>query len=60
MKVTEESIKAKIKAAHYFQPLGTLTVCVLELANGLNVVGKSACVAASVTPPLLCCIEGRP
>lgn len=44
MKVTEESIKAKIKAVHCFQPLGTLTICVLELANGFNVVGKSACV----------------
>lgn len=44
MKVTEESIKAKIKAAHYFQPLGTLTVCVLELTSGFAVIGKSACV----------------
>ena len=41
MKVTEESIKAKIKAVHCFQPLGALTICVLELVNGFNVIGKS-------------------
>lgn len=42
-RVTEDSIKAKIAAAQYVQPAGTvLTLCILTMRNGFNFVGKAA------------------
>jgi hypothetical protein len=45
-RVTLASIDSKIVAAAYWVPDGTtLTICVLTLANGFNVIGSSACVS---------------
>lgn len=40
--VTKEHVEKKIHAVNFFNPTATLTVCVLELENGFNVVGQSA------------------
>lgn len=40
-RVTEESIKAKIKEVHYLRQ-DILTICVLRMSNGFWVVGKAA------------------
>lgn len=48
MKVTLESIKAKIKGETYLVlPDGRTTVCQLTMENGYTVNGHSACVDAS-------------
>lgn len=46
-KVTKESIEAKIKDFYFFQsPRGGLTTfCIIEMQNGFEFVGKSACVS---------------
>ena len=45
MKVTTESIDAKITTASYFQiPGSTVTICQLTLQNGFGVIGQAACV----------------
>lgn len=45
MKVTLESIKAKIKSETYLVlPDGRTTLCVLTLENGFTVTGTAACV----------------
>jgi len=45
-RVTPAQIEATIVDTQYWNPPGTnLTVCVLTLRNGYNVVGESACVA---------------
>ncbi|MDJ0905409.1 MAG: Gp49 family protein [Woeseiaceae bacterium] len=43
--VTTEAVEAAITGAqfHHF-PESTVTVCLLELANGFTIVGQSACV----------------
>lgn len=45
-RVTPAAVEAAIKGEdyHVFAP-GTLTVCVLTLQNGFQVVGESACVS---------------
>jgi|GEM_PF-713581 len=46
-RITEEHIDSVIISAQYWQPEGTtLTVCALELKNGTQVTGESACVSA--------------
>ena len=40
-KVTKESIEARIKGTRYLTD-GTLTICIIEMANGFKAVGKSA------------------
>lgn len=42
-RVTRELIESKIASEVYARPVGTLTLCVLTLANGFTVVGESAC-----------------
>lgn len=42
-KVTPDRIKALIVGEDYHRLTGTLTVCVLTLANGFTVTGESAC-----------------
>lgn len=41
-RVTVESLEAKVASAEYFRSK-TLTICILTLANGFTIVGKSAC-----------------
>lgn len=41
-RVTLESLEAKVASAEYFRSK-TLTICILTLANGFTIVGKSAC-----------------
>jgi hypothetical protein len=41
-RVSESSIKAKIKSTSFFITENLLTVCVLEMRNGFSVVGKAA------------------
>jgi hypothetical protein len=41
--LTTEYLAAQITDAIYLQPIGTLTLCILTMANGLNIVGQSAC-----------------
>ncbi len=46
-RVTPEMVENTIVAAEYLYPTigeGTLTICVLLLANGFTVTGESACV----------------
>lgn len=44
--VTIEGIHAKIARQMYFHVEGTtLTICVLQLQNGMYIVGESACVS---------------
>lgn len=45
-RITEESIKARIKDVTYFHK-GTLTIAVIEMVNGFNVVGKAAPASAA-------------
>ena len=42
-RVTPERIEQVIAKEQYFRLTGTLTVCVLTLANGFTVTGESAC-----------------
>lgn len=42
-RVTLERIEQVIAKEEYFRLTGTLTVCVLTLANGFTVTGESAC-----------------
>jgi hypothetical protein len=42
-RVKPEDIEAAIKDEKYWNPISTLTVCVLVLQNGFTVVGESAC-----------------
>ena len=42
-RVTPERIEQVIAKEEYFRLTGTLTVCVLTLANGFTVTGESAC-----------------
>ena len=42
-RVTPAMIESKIAKAEFFRLTGTLTVCVLTLANGFTVTGESAC-----------------
>lgn len=42
-KVTEEHIKSKI-VDELYTVNGTLTVCIITVANGFKVIGTSACV----------------
>jgi hypothetical protein len=43
--VTQESIDAKIVECQYQRVIGTtVTLCLLTMANGIIIVGKSACV----------------
>ena len=42
-RVTPERIEQVIDKEEYFRLTGTLTVCVLTLANGFTVTGESAC-----------------
>jgi len=44
IRVTKESIEAKIIDQEYFKLGETLTVCVLTLENGFTVTGESACI----------------
>lgn len=45
-RLTPDLIESVIASEQYWQPEGTtLTVCVLALANGTQVVGESACVS---------------
>jgi len=45
-RVTDADIDAAIRTRQFWNPFGTtLTVCVLTLQNGFNVVGESACVS---------------
>lgn len=45
-RVTEADLDAAIATHQYWNPYGTtLTICVLTLKNGFNVVGESACVS---------------
>ncbi len=45
-RLTPDLIDATIVTERYWQPEGTtLTVCALELKNGTQVVGESACVS---------------
>lgn len=49
MAVTAEGMREKIeKVAFVIDPeqLGTLTICAIQMKNGFQVVGKSACVSA--------------
>lgn len=41
-RVTIESMEAKVASAEYFRSK-TLTICILTVANGFTIVGKSAC-----------------
>ncbi|AYO86316.1 hypothetical protein EBB05_26120 [Methylobacterium brachiatum] len=41
-RVTVESMEAKVESAEFFRSK-TLTICILTLANGFTIVGKSAC-----------------
>lgn len=46
-RVSQDSVNAAIRSEQYLQPEGTtLTICVLTLVNGFNVIGESACVDA--------------
>ncbi len=40
-KVTKESMEARIRETNYFFH-GTLTICLITMVNGFNVIGKSA------------------
>lgn len=42
--VTPADINDNIKSVKYFNPTGTLTICVITLKNGFTVTGESACV----------------
>lgn len=45
-RLTPDLIDSKIMGAQFWQPEGTtLTVCAMQLTNGMMVVGKSACVS---------------
>jgi len=47
-RLTPDHIESVIVNELYWQPEGTtLTVCALELKNGAQVVGESACVSAA-------------
>lgn len=43
-RVTPDYIKSRIKAVAYHRPVGTLTICTIELDNGFTVTGESACI----------------
>lgn len=48
MKLTLDYIESQIAATRYisrdtYERMGTLTICVLEMKNGLQLVGQSAC-----------------
>ncbi len=46
-RLSPDMINAAIVGHRYWQPEGTtLTVCALELRNGTQVIGESACVSA--------------
>ncbi len=43
-RITPDDLEATIKSDYFHNPPGTtLTLCVLTLQNGFNVVGESAC-----------------
>lgn len=42
-KVTPQRIEEVIVERLFIRPTGTLTICVLTLANGFTVTGESAC-----------------
>lgn len=42
-RVTPDRLDAVIAERQFFRPTGTLTICVLTLANGFTVTGESAC-----------------
>ena len=42
-KVTPERVASVIKDIVFVRPIGTLTICILTLANGFTVTGESAC-----------------
>ena len=44
-KVTPEMVEAEILAEDYYRPFFTITICTLQLRNGFNVTGESACVS---------------
>jgi hypothetical protein len=45
-RLTPSDIDSVVHTARYWQPEGTtLTVCALQLRNGMQVVGESACVS---------------
>jgi len=45
MKVTLDDLKALIASEYYhIVPGSTLTICVLALKSGFNVIGESACI----------------
>ena len=41
--LTTEYLASQIADTTYLQPIGTLSLCILTMANGLNIVGQSAC-----------------
>jgi hypothetical protein len=41
--ITVEYLGSQIAETTYLNPKGTLTLCILTMKNGLNVVGESAC-----------------
>lgn len=43
-RITQGDIQRKIKNVTYTRPIGTLTVCYIEMDNGIIVSGESACV----------------
>lgn len=44
-RVTPDRVFSVIKDIVFVHPIGTLTICVLTLANGFAVTGESACVS---------------
>lgn len=42
-RITPAFLESKIDSELYLNPVGTLTICVLTMANGLHIVGESAC-----------------
>ncbi|MDQ2823595.1 MAG: Gp49 family protein [Pseudomonadota bacterium] len=58
MKLTPQHIEAQIAATRYisrdtYEGLSTLTICVLEMANGTKIVGQSACLDESTFDPTI-------
>lgn len=52
MRITPQHIEAQIAATRYisrdtYEAMGTLTICILEMANGTKIVGQSACLDES-------------
>jgi hypothetical protein len=43
-RVMREDILANIADTNYYGPFNTLTICVITMMNGFNVLGESACV----------------